>query len=150
MGTISHPMNPIRDMGDYPNCWAFGPTSCAEGLAFNTYGRLIQLSEQFLVDNVDKFYNQAGEYIGGSEYRAYEFVKRLWIPFRDDYDEYSSPPNHRARERSMRMNQEPMFTQGTRYLTISAWRTVPPNIELELERFVRIHNELELERRVRI
>lgn len=131
-------MNSVRDMGISPNCWSFGPVAATEGLAFQIFGSYVELSEQYLVDHVKKRYNRSGVYRGGIDKRAFEFMRRFGIPYKQDYDEYTGTPNL-TRALHLDTHGVPMIPPDAQMFHISAWHKVLPEYsETALEERVRI------------
>ena len=74
-------VNPIKDQGKCGSCWTFSTTSALESQYFKTYGKLINLSEQNLVDCVfGSVYAvkgiQADGCNGGDGNLAYRYIKK--------------------------------------------------------------------------
>ncbi|CAL4179685.1 unnamed protein product, partial [Meganyctiphanes norvegica] len=82
-------VNPIRNQHKCGSCWAFSAVSTIESQIFLHTGRLVQLSEQNLVDCSKgyAFPNKTGWHgcAGGWKHRAIRYVSKYGIAYRDEY-----------------------------------------------------------------
>jgi len=82
----------VKDQGDCGSCWAFGSVGTMEGQLFLKYGKLVDLSEQNLVDCDHECQLYSGEKVcdegcnGGMEPNAFQYViKNNGINTLEDY-----------------------------------------------------------------
>jgi len=70
MGAVT----PVKDQGICGSCWSFGTTGTIEGAYFVKHGKIINLSEQDLVDCSWGFGNNGCD--GGEDFRAYQYIMK--------------------------------------------------------------------------
>ena len=74
-------MQPVQNQGYCGSCWAFSTIAGFEGAHFIKTGKLLKLSEQQLVDCVNRCYGCDG----GDEYYAWLYSKKHPIALRSHY-----------------------------------------------------------------
>lgn len=76
-------VNPVKNQGQCGSCWAFSAIANLEGLNFIANGKLLNLSEQQLVDCSQSFGNYGCN--GGLMDNAFKYVKQYGIEATADY-----------------------------------------------------------------
>ncbi|XP_043577531.1 cysteine proteinase 4-like [Chiloscyllium plagiosum] len=76
-------VTPVKDQGQCGSCWAFSTTGVLEGQVFNKTGKLISLSEQYLMDCTQSVGNRGCN--GGFKVRALLFIKEHGINSEESY-----------------------------------------------------------------
>ncbi|XP_072924895.1 cathepsin L2-like isoform X3 [Hemitrygon akajei] len=76
-------VTPVKDQGQCGSCWAFSTTGVLEGQVFNKTGKLISLSEQYLMD-CSRTVGNAG-CNGGSVMASFAFIKDQGIASEQSY-----------------------------------------------------------------
>lgn len=77
-------VNPIKDQGQCGSCWAFSSVACMEGAHFVKTGKLLNLSEQQLVDCAGENYGNYG-CNGGWQEAAFTYYEQFDAIAEDDY-----------------------------------------------------------------
>ncbi|XP_020385278.2 procathepsin L-like [Rhincodon typus] len=76
-------VTPVKDQGQCGSCWAFSTTGVLEGQVFNKTGKLISLSEQYLMDCTRSVGNRGCN--GGCKVQALLFIKENGINSEESY-----------------------------------------------------------------
>jgi len=80
-------VTPVKDQGICGSCWSFGTVGTIEGSYFIKNGRLMQFSEQSLVDCSWGYGNNGCD--GGESERAYQWIiQNGCIPTEESYGQY--------------------------------------------------------------
>lgn len=117
-------VSPIRDQNPCSSCWAFGATAAIESLYLIKYNKTLDLSEQNLMDCVDKRYERprATCDYGGWPQWAYKFIYES-----KGYAEESQYPY-------IRQTQQCKASSNFKSGLIDGWVTVPPGNEEEMKK----------------
>jgi len=120
----------VKDQGDCGSCWAFGAVGTMEGQVFLEKGKLLELSEQNLVDcdkecqdfpGMGKLCDDGCD--GGMEPNAFQFVIKNGINLYDDYP-------YEAYEDTCRYDASKAITG------FSSWDYVTVDVEDDLRQYL--------------
>ncbi|XP_048415688.1 procathepsin L-like [Stegostoma tigrinum] len=110
-------VTPVKDQGQCGSCWAFSTTGVLEGQVFNKTGKLISLSEQYLMD-CSRAVGNAG-CNGGSVLAGFLFIKEKGITSEQSYPYTAKDGNC-------------MFNQSCIVATCKGVKRIPSGSEVDL------------------